>query len=462
MTVVIVISFALVISGKPFWVATALNSVSSQYPENSLLHQLSNSFNHPQAQQHNIDELVLGSRQWLRLSRAHAKTNGETAFALSRYFREQKQHQQAELWLGQAVRLMYPQAIEKQALTLMSDGEFAAAKTLIAKLDNKSELFLALMLQLTIALEQGDDIQQNIRLLEQLNPEHELIAAARGFAIADFWQQDNMAKSDYQNKLDCATSVQFFAGSLSKLQRLTELIENINRDPFFLQEFCLFTPQYIPQSILNCEAATSGRLVCDINALSRYRRKYAVDYIGVLSDAGRANVNHGVVYLDMQDDADVVKHELLHLIGFIDEYPLPKNHQVCEVKAFSAVAKNIVVDNNPRTEYPSEEDARREVLTVVPWASLIKPTTPITQMINGTRVLGTPAKYRGEVGLFAAETCEKQGRASFKPEHTWGLMRYNSLPLSSTYQQIHANNAGKFAMKTSTYQPVLQPQPTKN
>ncbi|QDP01523.1 hypothetical protein [Thalassotalea sp. PS06] len=167
----------------------------------------------------------------------------------------------------------------------------------------------------------------------------------------------------------------------------------------------------------------------------------------MITDKGNANVNHGILYLDGADDAAILKHELMHLIGFIDEYPLPANHQVCQVNELTAVAKNIVVDSLPRTFFSSEQQARALVLAKLPWGSLIKNTTPITKIEAGKRVLGTPEAFSDEVGVFASQTCDKQNRMSYKPQQAWGLLRYNSLQLSEVYQRIHALNPGRFAMQ---------------
>ena len=45
----------------------------------------------------------------------------------------------------------------------------------------------------------------------------------------------------------------------------------------------------------------------------------------VLAKSGKANVNNGVMYLDVGDTYSVFVHELAHFVGFVDEYPLTRS-----------------------------------------------------------------------------------------------------------------------------------------
>ncbi|TLU66360.1 hypothetical protein FE810_06625 [Thalassotalea litorea] len=456
-TALIAACCAIILALNPVWIKTSLDEALSQYPEQTFIRKLGEQFNRPLAFKLKLNDLQPTDPTWLPLSRRLAQNDGETAFSLYQYFTRQHQNHQANVWFEHALQLNYPRAIEAQVLRFISQNDYPKAKSLIGKLDTNSETFFSLQLRLAIAAEQGDLVRDASMKLAQENPNHRLLGDVRQFAINDYWQQTNAVGFASPFKQNCANSVQFFAGSLANLRRLNFLFQSIQQDPFIAQEFCLYPPKYIPKSVLDCNNLTSARLQCSLRAISPYRQKSGVDYIGVLSDHGRANVNHGVLYLDRFDDVHVFKHELLHLIGFIDEYPLPKNHQVCQVNEFSAVANNIVVDSTPRSEFDSDTQARRQVLGKIPWGVLIKPTTPITQMVNGKRVLGTPEEFQDEVGLFNAQTCDQQARASFKPQHTWGAMRYNSLPLSHVYQQIYAMNAGEYAMKKFMVSSTLQP-----
>jgi len=68
----------------------------------------------------------------------------------------------------------------------------------------------------------------------------------------------------------------------------------------------------------------SGRLGCNLLSLAAELKDISFTHLVIFSDAGKANVHNGIMFLDSQDTYDVFVHELAHFSGFIDEYPLSK------------------------------------------------------------------------------------------------------------------------------------------
>ncbi|TKB44404.1 hypothetical protein [Thalassotalea mangrovi] len=436
----------LFIASMPIWFSTALDLALRKFPHNPALQELGWRLEHPLAQKATFYRLQPGSRQWLHLGRKLGEDDGDVALMLYQFF-SSSQPRQANLWLKKAITLGNPQAYEIQVRRLIDSNQLDKAHRLIESIANAPESYWSLKLQIALELEQGSDVLEAINHLSETAPTHLMLAEVEKFSITDYWQQQKLRAGALAATRSCPTSVQFYASSLNQLNRISRLQELLNNEPFFAREFCFYSPRYVPKSVLGCSDDSDLRLECDVDSLADTYLRSTADYVGIIAENGRANVNNGILYLDVQDDIQVFKHELMHLVGFIDEYSLPGEHQVCQVDKFAAIAKNIVVSAGKNQQFESEQQAREQLFDTIPWSALIKDSTPVTQVVDGVRVLGTPSDYQGEVGLFAAQTCDNHYSQGYKPTYRWGLMRYNSLALSEVYQRIHRLNRNRFAMQ---------------
>ena len=138
-------------------------------------------------------------------------------------------------------------------------------------------------------------------------------------------------------------------------------------------------------------------------------------------------------------------HEISHLLGFVDEYPLPTNHQNCLQYQKEIFANNIAV--LARVYQGSKTVIRQKVLSQLAWGAFIKNSTPILQRVkalsdvdNLTKIeqwqLGTPTTYNQEVGLFLSESCDNTQLQAFKPLYKQTKLRYCEKTLPILYSQI--------------------------
>lgn len=124
----------------------------------------------------------------------------------------------------------------------------------------------------------------------------------------------------------CAQKIQMVATSLSSIERASQLYTEFTRDDRLASlPICLQPPIWMAEDELTCSASWQGaeRLGCDITMISDAIETRQATHVIVVDDAGKANVNNGVMYLDLSDSYSVMVHELAHFAGFVDEYPLP-------------------------------------------------------------------------------------------------------------------------------------------
>jgi len=196
---------------------------------------------------------------------------------------------------------------------------------------------------------------------------------------------------------------------------------------------------------------------------------------------GGANVHLGMLYFDADDDVDVFSHEVSHLLGFVDEYPIAKNHNKCQRAQQRAFSHNIVVLND---YYHGEPQVIREkILADVPWASLIKGSTPILQAVDNISSspslskarpskktegkdnwrLGTPIEYKEQVGLHISESCDNtiftsdipSRYSAYKPLHRRTQLRYYASDFPKEYLSVLAERPLEFIMPSFHYNIAL-------
>jgi hypothetical protein len=179
-------------------------------------------------------------------------------------------------------------------------------------------------------------------------------------------------------------------------------------------------------------------------------------------EKGGANVHLGMMYLDSHDSIDVFSHEISHLLGFVDEYPLAKSHERCLQPQPEPFSHNIAVLNN--TYYGDRTILREQILKAIPWAQYISNKTPILQKILGqekTWRLGTPENNNDHFGLFIAESCDNSSVASkldisaYKPIAKRTQLRYFAKDFPQEYVTLLSDQSKQFLMPSFHYNMAL-------
>lgn len=124
---------------------------------------------------------------------------------------------------------------------------------------------------------------------------------------------------------NCIIRIQPVADSLDAVRKATITINKFRRDNRLVNlPICINPPVWLSDKALQCDPDWGGqrRLGCDEGPLSLLGQEAPFSHLVVHSTLGKANVNNGIMYLDLADTYDVFVHELAHFAGFADEYPL--------------------------------------------------------------------------------------------------------------------------------------------
>jgi len=439
---IIIMSLVLLLASSSFFLSPYLTTKIS-----------SNDFNTQQLefaiQQENLIALslalkgsLLHSERWLYLARKLAKSQGKVAFQLAKYNESKNEFKQSVIWYQQAIRLEYLASYISLAQLYVHQNELSKAQNTLDLLFqvrpyNSNELIdlQAMILKIKITIDQGkrEELERYVSNAQPLLRKHTqgqlLLDDIKVFEVLGMVNPKESESFSIKN--NCSASLQLFATNLHHLKQLQILIENFKKQP--LANFvCFSTPKYIPLPALSCSDNKKSAIQCDESQWALLADKIDSRYIGIMLPQGGANVHLGILYFDAKDNVDVFSHEVSHLLGFIDEYPLPENHSKCDDSQSTVFSHNIAVLN--KLYKGTRAAIRAKVLAQVSWAKTIKETTPILQKRinkNGDNwLLGTPQKYKNEVGIFPAKTCEKN------PElKEIAAMAYQ--PLSISTQLLH-------------------------
>ncbi|PKH87882.1 hypothetical protein [Colwellia sp. Bg11-28] len=375
----------------------------------------------------------LGSTHWLTLNRELAKNKKIAALKLGNWYQQAakqksntKSISKAIMWFEQAIRLGSKQAIFNLTQLYYRQGKTVTAEMTLRALPDvlpDNELAVAvLLLRITMAIELGDVTRVKSLLKSDLlklygNAQTKrLLTDIDRYSVID---DSSVLTSTTKNKIDlniensknCITSLQLFATSLSHLKHLEMLIKGFKEQQKLAEYICLPTPRYISIKNLDCEAQAQHAISCDELRWESVAKEVNTRHIGLMLKDGGANVHLGILYFDVNDNTDVFSHEVSHLLGFVDEYPLIKGHAKCQGIQQKPFAHNMAVLN--RYYHGEQQELRASILINIPWAHSINASTPILEEIRtGSSKkqhwrLGTPKGYANQIGVHISESCQK-------------------------------------------------------
>jgi hypothetical protein len=391
-----------------------------------------------------VQLLANGHRKaWLHLAKHHGDANANTAYQLAEYFRRDEQIVSAELWYRAAIRQQHAAARIALANIYFKQQQYADIKPLLLPIADNDN---ALAMLYKIALYQGERVFiENYKNMLAQGANIALYNELENFSVFSESESEGQESTNREKKLEynivqdidqnsvCPVDVQLFATSLKALRHGQQLMSAFEHHKL-AKYICLRTPKYISAKAVNCLHGVSENISCNANVWIT-RHDITSRYLGVIVERGGANVDHGIMYIDQNDDLDVLIHELSHLLGFVDEYPLPKQHQKCQQVQRTPFAHNLVV--LPDFYQGEREKLRANILSQVPWRNLIKPSTPILSKHQQGWTLATPVKYQHEIGLFTTASCNKQRKTqAFKPLASRTKLQYFELYFPERYLNI--------------------------
>ncbi len=419
-----------------------------------------------------------GSQNWQELAKKLARHNGNVAYLLAEFYlnndyldeRFISQSEQATFWYQQAIRLNYPKASIALADLYFHQGNILAAQNLLAKspvmelLPHQRDGVAvdAVILRIKIAISIGDIELANSLLIKfssfiKTNETgYLLLNAIKKYQVLSLADYENINSDN--NAVTCPNSIQFFATNLRQLAHVERVVKHFRNKP--LNDLVCFSPvRYLPFSTLSCSSELEKPIICDETKLHKVADSVSTRYIAIMLPEGGANVHFGILYFDAQDSIDVVAHEISHLLGFVDEYPLVKGHVKCRSSQQQVSAQNIAVLQN---SYQGERNVIREkILRQLAWSEQIKKSTPILQLKNEYWQLGTPEQFEQEVGLFRSETCDNNSAEqqrifnAFKPISARTKLQYEELNFPQQYIALLHENSEQFLMPSFHYNIAL-------
>lgn len=372
-------------------------------------------------------------KAWVHLAQLHADKSPNTAYQLGRYFLSNNNTRLATLWFKSAIRQNNIDARLALANIYFDEQHYLAIKPLLLPIITNEKALVALY---KLALYQGDLTFINSYKSELAQGDNaifyqELAQYSVFEELNEFGLNHKTVANNISALPTCLVDVQLFSTNLTGLRYANTLIELFGEHRMS-KYICLAKPKYISTQAVNCQHRLSEKISCDASIWGK-RKDITTRYIGLIVEHGKANVDHGIMYIDQNDTLDVLIHELSHFIGFVDEYPLPTQHQKCQQVQKAPFAHNLVVLDK---SYQGDRQVIREsILSQVPWRSLIKDSTPILSRNKEGWQLATPIAYKGKVGMFSANTCRHRNDfQAYKPIAERTKLEYYELALPDVYE----------------------------
>jgi hypothetical protein len=521
-TIVLMMSLTIFISSDSFFLSRYLvdkisvKNVSDQEINQALL------LNIPEAYQYKITQYTVGSNRWLYYARHLALSDGNTAVLIAQHYQNEENDAHAILWYQRAIKLNHSTAsLQIASLYLMLSNIKAAEHSLstirdINFLDVK-DTYTYLLLRVKIALafgkikdihtylpallmtEKGRTFIQELvnyhvvseQVINDMFANHKVINTKvnnaqvgsyrlstpdlsnpqTGLAYDNRGQLLNTTRMFNRPTNSCnnpnnkpqkkvRASVQLFASDLKSLRKIDSFKKQLEKHPL-AHALCLKPPKYLAPKTIDCEnnpVSEKQTIECNESDWQKISATTDSRYIGLMLPSGGANVHLGILYVNTDDTFEVLTHELSHLVGFIDEYALPTNHQKCSADPVSASSLNVVVLKRFYSAFKRNETMpamRVWLLAQLPWREHIKSTTPLFTPVSiqgeDSWLIGTPMLYSNEIGLFVTPSCTGDEYQSFKPLTKRSQLEYFEVDFPVEYMYWYDQPDNDFKMPSYHY-----------
>jgi len=381
------------------------------------------------AHQINFTRSEAGSTAWLKSGQVLSDSSADVSWALATFYFDKQQDDLGRIYLVKAAKLNQLNAITKLAEQLYLEEDYLGVLSLL----HHTELPLILNeLKAKALLALGE--------VEQLNTFIQYMADVVGSeAFIASLHRYNVFESHYiESKQSCPMSVTLIATTYEDLARW-ELLRTEYSKTELSRYLCIKQIRHIPDYQQKCRYKKGQAINCEEEFWQAYAASFKSEYLAVMAPVGKANVHYGILYLDRTDDIDVFKHELLHLLGFIDEYPLSKHHIVCKSSDLQIGHNLAVVKESDIQEGRLPINAAKQL----PWFYMLQ--SHISKELTSLS-LNQSVTNKG-LGVFIADTCNnQQGFLAIRPTANRTTLTNHDIGLSSFYLTMLANNPTRFSM----------------
>jgi len=180
---------------------------------------------------------------------------------------------------------------------------------------------------LPLTEEQRLPFSAELGLWQQFTPEQALRFQQQWQSAVDSTQQDpqpwRAAPVGQRSSPSCALYLQPVLSTRQSSVQWQHLLQQWQQDPQLSGlALCFRQPVFVDSQLLACSEQRTERIVCNAQALMEVVRQGTASQILVLAGRGGASYNNGWLQLPETATLPLLRHELSHLFGFIDEYPL--------------------------------------------------------------------------------------------------------------------------------------------
>ena len=121
----------------------------------------------------------------------------------------------------------------------------------------------------------------------------------------------------------CALKLQPVLSTEQSATQWLHLLQQWQQDPQLSSlAICLNAPVFVDAAELACSDQQGERIACDSKVLRQALLQMSATQVLVLAGKGGASYNNGWLQLPENASFPLFRHELSHLFGFVDEYPL--------------------------------------------------------------------------------------------------------------------------------------------
>lgn len=219
-----------------------------------------------------------------------------------------------------------------------------------------------------------------------------------------FWSSNTVAyDTGWQNAAGCALVLQPVISQAQGERSWQSLQQAWQQDAQLAQLPVCFKPLIrISSTALNCSEKVGQRIICDYQVLSPQVLTGEFQQLLVIAGRGLASYNNGIVQLPEDASLALLRHEFMHIAGFLDEYPLSTISAQAVCRA-GRIAPNLLIGNDTATL---------------------------------ARYLERYALTATDVELTPVETCNALGLQAYRPIAAVNPMRHFEAALPILYEQL--------------------------
>lgn len=148
--------------------------------------------------------------------------------------------------------------------------------------------------------------------------------SANLLAELGFWQHVPVTNiAGWQSPAGCAITLQPVASQQQGVNTWQRLLQQWQQDKQLQQLPVCYLPLHtIESTALACSEQSSQRINCHYQPLEKLVAQGEFSQLLVIAGRGTASYNNGVLHLPDQANLALLRHEFMHILGFIDEYVL--------------------------------------------------------------------------------------------------------------------------------------------